>query len=380
MTRSKKGTVSIETFKDNLRLRWTHRTLRYCLSVGFPNDSKGMLRAKGMASQIELDMIAGYFDPTLEKYGKVIRNFVSDKIQSKSLSPIVTLSTLVEAYDEWIRLKPESEVISYHKWTRSYLIKNKCEWESLCQGFLRDIVSSQYSWKFRKAIVLKFLCALDEDNYGELRKKFQLLKYPGSDIGKKKHKTRQPFTDDEIARILNYAQEFYPQYQLMIELWILTGLRNGEIFGLRPKDFSLDFTKIIIGESLIRNQIGGGKTRKGTKTDNIRTLKLRGSICDRLIEHCRNLPKTSLIFKSPTGYPIHDGNFRRRVWTKILKALGMAYRVPYACRHTMASRALESGLNPVAVASLLGHSSPTLVLERYGHVITSDVLPQLPDR
>lgn len=384
MPRSRKGTVSIETFKDTLRLRWTFNGQRYCLSLGFQNNRTGEIRAKEIASRIELDILAGYFDPTLEKYGKISR--IVPKLNPTKgesdpiIKPVITLKTLIESYDEWIKCKNEDELVPYHRWTRSYMVTHNCTWETVCDVFVTDKESSRYSWKQRKYILMKFFCDLNEDNYGQLRKDFQTLKYPGSDIGKKKHPTRQPFNDEEIIRILDYAREFYPRYELMIELWILTGLRNGELFGLRPMDFKEDFSKIVIAESITKNQIGGGITRKGTKTDNIRTLKLSGSICDRLKSRCQNIPKTSLIFKSPDGYPINSNNFRRRVWTPILKALGIPYRVPYVCRHTMASRALESGLNPVAVASLLGHSSPTLVLERYGHVITSDKLPKLPDR
>lgn len=378
-SRNRKGSVSVEVFKDTLRLRWTFKAQRYCLSLGFQNSLMGQSKARELASRIELDMMAGYFDPTLEKYGKVLREKTTHQTHTKPLpSAVKHLKTLLENYSQW--MTETDPKINYHQWTRSYLVKKGATFETLVDIFKKDKTSSQYSWKFRKAIILKFICTLPEEFYSALKKEFQVTKYPGKDIGKTKHITRQPFNDKEIKQILNYTEDNYPQYSLMIELWILTGLRNGEIFSLRPQDFKDDFSKLIVSESVTKNQVGGGLIRKGTKTDRIRTLKLRGEICDRLKSRCKNLRNSELIFKSPKGYPIHCNNFRRRVWSKILTAIGITYRVPYACRHTMASRALESGLNPVAVASLLGHSSPTLVLERYGHVISADELPELPDR
>lgn len=48
-------------------------------------------------------------------------------------------------------------------------------------------------------------------------------------------------------------------------------------------------------------------------------------------------------------------NFCKRYWEPVLGELGIDYRRPYTTRHTLISHGLESGMNPVAVASLTGH-------------------------
>jgi hypothetical protein len=48
-------------------------------------------------------------------------------------------------------------------------------------------------------------------------------------------------------------------------------------------------------------------------------------------------------------------------------AAGVAPATPYDCRHGYASLLIHAGRSPVEVATLLGHSRPSLVLDRYAH-------------
>ena len=63
-----KGQVKVEVYSERLRLRWSHQSQRYCLSVGLPDSIINRKVATQKAQQIELDMLSGNFDPTLQKY------------------------------------------------------------------------------------------------------------------------------------------------------------------------------------------------------------------------------------------------------------------------------------------------------------------------
>lgn len=89
-----------------------------------------------------------------------------------------------------------------------------------------------------------------------------------------------------------------------------------------------------------------------------------------------NLDEYSLVFKTPEGNPIDDGNFRNRAWTKVLEKVNVAYRKPYNTSHTFISPCLEAGMNPVFVAQITGHNVQTLY-QNYADVVPSR--PTLPE-
>lgn len=66
-----KGSVGIETFQNRLRLRLPRHVFsgkQKYLSLGLADTLENRKSAESKARQIELDILAGYFDPSLEKY------------------------------------------------------------------------------------------------------------------------------------------------------------------------------------------------------------------------------------------------------------------------------------------------------------------------
>ena len=56
------------------------------------------------------------------------------------------------------------------------------------------------------------------------------------------------------------------------------------------------------------------------------------------------------------------------MWREAHKRAGLAYRVPYTCRHTRAAELLSQGANPAEAANQLGHSTD-MFLKRYSEFI-----------
>ncbi len=63
-----KGCVAIEKHHDRIRLRWTYGGKRFCFALGFPYSAINLKAAEEKARRIELDMLTGHFDITLQKY------------------------------------------------------------------------------------------------------------------------------------------------------------------------------------------------------------------------------------------------------------------------------------------------------------------------
>jgi integrase len=77
--------ITIEDHCGRLRLRWQYEGKRYTMAVGVNNDATGNAVARKKSSEIELDMQAGYFDPTLLKYKPKILGKTATEITAPEL-------------------------------------------------------------------------------------------------------------------------------------------------------------------------------------------------------------------------------------------------------------------------------------------------------
>jgi integrase len=76
-----------------------------------------------------------------------------------------------------------------------------------------------------------------------------------------------------------------------------------------------------------------------------------------------------LIFPNEAGQPINYSNMVNRVYSPALKAAGIDKIKFHAIRHTTASLMIEQGENIKYIQSQLGHSSPTVTLNVYAHLM-----------
>ena len=81
------------------------------------------------------------------------------------------------------------------------------------------------------------------------------------------------------------------------------------------------------------------------------------------------------VFGAPDGGPLwRRSNFSRRIFQPAVERAGLnregltPLRI-HDLRHTSASLAIEAGAHPKSIQALLGHSSITTTLDRYGHLL-----------
>ena len=75
------------------------------------------------------------------------------------------------------------------------------------------------------------------------------------------------------------------------------------------------------------------------------------------------------LFPGREGYPVVPEHFRCLVWIPLLKQIGLQYRKPHTLRHTFASMLIQAGERLPYVKDQLGHSSITITVDTYGHLI-----------
>lgn len=164
-----------------------------------------------------------------------------------------------------------------------------------------------------------------------------------------------PFDASERERIIALAGERYPGHvHNMLEFWFWTGLRTGELIGLRWASVDIARRTLLIRESVVR-----GERRSSTKTSTARTVILNSRAFEAL-QRQRALTQMhgDTVFLNPQkDLPWgREQPFRQNYWKHLLKRLGIRYRRAYCCRHTYATAMLMSGMTPAFCARQLGHS------------------------
>ena len=175
-----------------------------------------------------------------------------------------------------------------------------------------------------------------------------------------------PFSTQEIKEILSALEAPYKQF---FQFAFYTGLRTGELLGLRWEDIDLE-RKV----AHIRVNITLGREKSPKTRGSIRTVELHDQAYEALV----SLRETKFIdskrvFVDPRTmkeYKYADG-LRKYTWKPTLEKLNIPYRYPYQCRHTYASMMLSSGKNPMWVAKQMGHSDWGMIRRVYGRWLAS---------
>jgi integrase len=172
-------------------------------------------------------------------------------------------------------------------------------------------------------------------------------------------------TYDEVWTL---ADAIDPRYRAFVLLGGFGGLRLGEMLGLRWGRVDLLRRRVQVAETLVdvagHLQFGPPKTKAA-----IRSVPLPRFVCEELsVLASPGTPPDTLVFVSPDGCPIRPTLFRRRFWAPAVAAAEVAPLRIHDLRHTAVSLWIAEGAHPKHVAVLAGHTSVSIVLDRYGHL------------
>lgn len=178
-----------------------------------------------------------------------------------------------------------------------------------------------------------------------------------------------PYTQAEREALLKACRA---DEKPMVQFWMATGLRPGELIALKwPK---IDWTNKKARIDL--NQVSGEEKLPKTAAG-IRDVDLTEDAIGALIaQKSASFEAGQHIFLNPrTGQAwTTDAQIRKTLWQPLCGRAGVRYRNPYQCRHTFASALLTEGANPWYVAEQLGHENAQLVFTTYGKFIRDDYL------
>lgn len=189
----------------------------------------------------------------------------------------------------------------------------------------------------------------------------------------REHKPMEVLTPDEARRLIYGTVE-----DRLHALWVLaisTGMRQGEMLALALPNLSLSTARVSVENSLGRSgKIGSVKTSSSR-----RMLDLSPFCVAAVRRHLERRDEERLtlgpawqggdrLFTTTVGTPA-DAAHVRHALEITLRRLGLPRVRFHALRHTAATLMLAAGINPKIVQERLGHSTITMTLDTYSHVL-----------
>lgn len=180
---------------------------------------------------------------------------------------------------------------------------------------------------------------------------------------KQKRTDVQPFSLDEVQRILAAVRADYRDY---LTVRFFTGLRTGEVNGLKWKHIDLERNLILVRESVVNGEENDGLKTESSQRDVAMLPMVRAAIENRLKQRTPDCP---WVFTTRDGNPIDAHNFCNRIWYPLLRYLGFEARRPYQTRHTAATLMLAAGESPEWIAQVMGHSTTAMLFKVYSRFV-----------
>ena len=191
----------------------------------------------------------------------------------------------------------------------------------------------------------------------------------GTTLPKNNYASKQILNDEQLDKFMEIIKSDEKWYDFFYTE-ITTGLRKGEICGLKWEDFNSQNGTLKICRSIGRDK--NGKMIIGdTKTGNgLREIILPPSTAD-LLRIRKNYAVSEWIFPNlrKPEKPIHPQCAYVRLKI-LLKEAGLPSIRFHDLRHTFATHAIAGGVDAKTLSGILGHSNASFTLDTYTHVTT----------
>jgi integrase len=196
--------------------------------------------------------------------------------------------------------------------------------------------------------------AADRYEFNSPTERLKRLKVQKKDI--------QPFSLEEVRLILENVRPDYAQY---MTVRFFTGMRSGELHGLKWRYIDFERRQLLIREAFFKGRTEYTKTdgsqREIHMSDVVYMALKRQEAATRSI--------SEYVFCNRLNHPLDNKNFCDRVWYPLLRYLNLEARRPYQTRHTAATLWLASGEAPEWIAKQMGHTSTEMLFRVYSRYV-----------
>ena len=188
----------------------------------------------------------------------------------------------------------------------------------------------------------------------------------GCELPKVEHREMKTLPAEQLGAFLREAKEsgVYELYYLDLA----TGLRRGELLGLKWEDIDLQNGIIHVRRQVARVDVEVKELPLKTK-NSYRNISISQDAVAMLTEMEAHR-SSDYVFPSSTGGPISPDSVNNMLH-RVLKRAGLPSIRFHDLRHTFATLALQNGVDIKTVSGMLGHFSAGFTLDTYAHVTTS---------
>ena len=310
---------------------------------------------------------------------KKLTELLSEKDKGIIASPNQTLDKFL---DSWLKIvKPRLQSRTYQdyselltRYVRESLGNRKLE-------HIKDLYAEMQDEKNLSPRVIRYTNTILKSAFGYAVKQDLLFKNPAKMVELPKLIKREmvTFTESEAINFLNESKK--ERLATLFSFLLATGCRPSEALGVKWEDLSFERKTIEIKRVVVWQRKGGSWEFCEPKTaKSRRTIPLPVSLVDEIKQHRIKQHKErlklgadwqdfNLIFPSRVGTPLTMGRLTR-VFKRIKEDAEITKAVRlYDLRHTTATFLLQQKVNPKVVSERLGHSTITLTLDVYSHVL-----------
>ena len=172
------------------------------------------------------------------------------------------------------------------------------------------------------------------------------------------------------GEVQHLAEEITPQFRTLVFAAAYTGMRWGELIGLRRAGVDLAAPAVTVVEQLVI--VDGRWVCKTPKTTaGRRRITLPGFLVDLLgaqLEERAGPGPDGLVFPNRVGNPINPSSFNGNHWKPAKERAGIEGVRFHDLRHTAVAMAIAEGAHPKTIQARMGHASVQITLDRYGHL------------
>jgi integrase len=184
------------------------------------------------------------------------------------------------------------------------------------------------------------------------------------------------WTPEQLRSFL--AQTKGHHHGALIRVAAMTGLRRGELCGLRWSDVDLDGRTLAVRQTIttvnhrpVTGDVKTGTSRRVVDLDDTTVAVLRRHQVTQKewkLMAGEGWKGTGLVFTVPDGSCWNPDTITQ-AFKRLVSVSGLPRITLHGLRHSHTSHLLASGMNPKLVSARLGHASVAFTLDRYGHVM-----------